>query len=231
MEKEHEIAAIVHQLRAPLTGVRWAIESLILGNIGVITEEQRKILTDCLGNVEKLMSTIQDLLALKDGEHHDFEFVHIDMTEIMLEAIKELHQDADRKNITLDTTNIETKPTPVIADKAKMRIVMENLIENAIKYTPENGIIRVSTGTRDDGFIFSVEDTGIGISPDSEHKIFGKFYRGQEAIALHAHGSGIGLYLCQQIIQAHGGKIWFEQGKNGLGTVFSFTLPSAPQKE
>ena len=108
---------------------------------------------------------------------------------------------------------------------------MENLVENAIKYTPENGSITLSASARDNGFVFSVEDTGMGIPEESEHKIFTKFYRSKNAIDLHAHGSGIGLYLCQQIVQAHGGKIWFEQGKGGVGTNFSFTLPSAPQKE
>jgi len=231
MNKEQEIAAIVHQLRAPLTGVRWAIDSLVAGNVGPISDEQKNLLSDCLGNIEKLMSTIQDLLALKDGEHHNFEFTLVNMADIMKEAVKELGQDAVRKHITIDTTNIGKNTLSVMADQSKMRIVMENLVENAIKYTPENGQITLSASKRDEGFVFSVEDTGMGVSSESENKIFTKFYRSKDAIELHAHGSGIGLYLCQQIVQAHGGKIWFEPGKDDVGTAFFFTLPSAPQKE
>jgi signal transduction histidine kinase len=113
-------------------------------------------------------------------------------------------------------------------DKEKMELAVQNLLENAAKYTPEGGSIDISLEKHEAEVVFKIKDTGVGI-PETEHeRIFTKFFRGENVIKMETEGSGLGLYTTRNIIDAHRGKIWFES-KEGKGTTFFFSLPFAKQ--
>jgi signal transduction histidine kinase len=113
----------------------------------------------------------------------------------------------------------------VKADKEKIRIVVQNLLENSIKYSNDESKIFITVGKMDDNFVeISIKDTGIGISKTGQTKVFDKFYRDDNAQKKEAVGSGIGLYTSKKIVEKHGGKIWFETAEN-QGSTFFFTIP------
>jgi len=111
-----------------------------------------------------------------------------------------------------------------LADQEKVGLVIQNLLENAIKYTPEEGTIQISLGQEKNNILFKIKDSGVGIPQDQQNRIFTKFFRGSNVMRLETDGSGLGLYTAKNIIDAHKGKIWFES-QEGQGTTFYFTLP------
>ena len=117
----------------------------------------------------------------------------------------------------------EILPT-LSVDREKMELAVQNLLENAVKYTPEGGKITVSLEKDSHDVIFKIKDTGVGIPAAQHERIFTKFFRGDNVIRMETEGSGLGLYTTRNIIEAHKGKIWFDS-KEGAGTTFTFMIP------
>src|SRR6185436_9713573 len=115
---------------------------------------------------------------------------------------------------------------PVHADYERTREVLENLVSNALKYSPDGGVIRIMGRAADDHAIVSVNDQGIGIAPDEQAKLFRRFYRVDNRLRREAQGAGLGLFLARAIVEAQGGRIWVESAP-GRGSRFSFTVPLA----
>jgi signal transduction histidine kinase len=114
----------------------------------------------------------------------------------------------------------------VMVDGEKVGVVLQNVIENAVKYTPKGGVIEINFEDKD-GFIqVSVKDSGIGISDEDQKNVFNRFFRAKNAIKVETDGSGLGLFITKGIVEKHGGKIWFKS-KVGEGSTFYFTLPHA----
>jgi len=134
------------------------------------------------------------------------------------------------KKISLSMDIPQEKLPKVNIDKEKMELAVQNLLENAAKYTPEGGSILISIEKHEAEVVFKIKDTGVGI-PESEHeRIFTKFFRGDNVIKMETEGSGLGLYTTRNIIDAHRGKIWFESTE-GKGTTFYFSIPFAKQAQ
>ena len=202
---------------------------LLKGDFGELTKEQKAILARSSENVEKLMTTIQDVLVMSHVEHYTYTFNSMDVQTIIKDVLQELEPEAQNKNVRVVWNDTDTAKTKVIADRSKIYIVVENLIENAIRYTNSGGTITITTAAEAEGVHLSFKDTGIGISLEDESKIFTRFWRGNNAMASYPHGSGIGLYVSKNIIDVHKGKLWFERGSDG-GTIFHITLPYKPKE-
>ena len=112
----------------------------------------------------------------------------------------------------------------VMVDVEKMRVVVQNLLENAIKYTPSGGKIKVSLKDNKTEIEFKIEDSGVGIPEDQQGRVFAKFFRGANVIRMETEGSGLGIFISKNIVEAHGGKMWFES-EEGKGATFYFTIP------
>ena len=231
MKEDDSIPILVHQLRVPLVGVHWSIELLLKEEAGSLNEEQKRMLTKDYENVGKLLSTINDVMVLSQKKYNPQNLSLTDMQQVTTDVIEELEGKLGEKNITLIRNSLGVVFKPLMLDKEKISVVVENLIENAINYTLAGGTITVEVTGNEKETHFSIKDTGIGIPPDSQDKIFGKFYRAPNAITLYAHSSGLGLYISREIIEAHGGKLWFEKNSDGPGTTFCFTLPYLSSKE
>ncbi|MBI4375205.1 MAG: sensor histidine kinase, partial [Elusimicrobia bacterium] len=201
--------------------------------LGELDERQRTALETVFTSARKLSRLIDDILDLSrlEAGQMDFELKPVRMDELLSELNDLVSVLADQSKISLEL-DIENGLPPVSGDREQLLRVIMNLVSNALKFTPENGRIRV--GLRRDSAAtlrVSVMDTGMGIPKDKLEKIFDKFFQVSETKdSSRRKGSGLGLSICRKIIQAHNGRIWAESDL-GHGSTFHFTLPLSPEPE
>ena len=226
--KSEFVSLAAHQLRTPLSAIKWTLKMLLDGDLGEITEEQRGFIEKTYQSNERMISLINDLLDITRIEEGRYlsKPVLASFEEIVTSVLDFCQQEIIRKEINLELEKPQIKLPQASMDVEKIKLVVQNLIENAIKYTPLGGKITVSVGYREDKkeIIFSVKDTGVGIPEDQQSRVFTKFFRGANVMRMETEGSGLGLFISKNIIEAHGGKIWFES-KEGQGTTFYMVLP------
>lgn len=227
--KTEFVSIAAHQLRTPLSAIKWTLRMVLDGDTGPLSAEQKELLEKTYVSNERMISLINDLLNVSRIEEGRFLYKQApaqleEVVKAVLESSKELFK---MKKVSL-SVDIPSEIPPVNMDKEKMELAVQNLIENAAKYTPEGGSIHITMEKHEAEVVFKIKDTGVGI-PESEHeRIFTKFFRGDNVIKMETEGSGLGLYTTRNIIDAHRGKIWFES-KEGKGTTFFFSLPFAKQ--
>jgi signal transduction histidine kinase len=193
---------------------------------GPLNDEQKKYLTQTTQSSDRLLHLIEDLLNISriEAGRMQFDFKPLNLQELAIDVMKEMEPQAIDKKLYLKVEESDQELPLVKADSLKIRQVIQNLTDNSIKYTEKGGsIIRLLR--QDNEILFSINDTGIGLPP-GQH-LFEKFERGQKATNQHTEGTGLGLYLADKIIKAHGGKIWAESEGEGKGSKFCFTLPIA----
>lgn len=223
--KSDFLSMIVHQLRTPLSATKWIFKMMMDGDLGAVSEEQRNIIRRGYDSNEQV---IRMLAEVSEANHVsewklNFRLAPTNITECIEGAIGEFSGEAKSKGVTLAFQKGEVPY--VSADREKICLVVQNLLENAIKYNRKDGTVTVRTETFRDRLVVSVTDTGIGIPMDSQKDIFKKFYRAQNARDAEK-GTGLGLYVGKQIMDGHHGDIWFESSP-GFGTTFFFSLPLA----
>ncbi|MFW6311503.1 MAG: sensor histidine kinase, partial [Nanoarchaeota archaeon] len=230
--KTEFVSVAAHQLRTPLSAIKWTLEMLLEGDVGELTEEQNKFLKKSFKSNERMINLINDLLnvsRIEEGRYL-YERKKIKIKKIIDELIKNHEEDLKRKDINLEFNKTKEKIN-FAGDKEKIRLAIQNLIDNAVKYTLKGGKIVVNLKKKDKNSIkFSIEDDGIGIPKKQHSRIFSKFFRGKTAVRRETEGSGLGLFITKNIIEAHGGEIWFES-EEGEGTTFYFTLPLLKPEE
>ena len=227
------ISVASHQLRTPLTTIRWYAEMLLSEDVGVLSKEQRDFLGEIHGGAERLYQTIDLLLGISRVESgkSKTEPVPINLSLFSEEIAHELAPQADEKNLSLKVSPPEGEPVTVVLDLLTLRQVILNLFSNAIRYTNDKGIIEAKWTMGEEGkeVIYSVHDNGIGIPESQRSRIFSKFFRAENALAKVPDGSGLGLALVKELVEAWGGKVWFETAE-GQGTTFFFTVPMGEKK-
>jgi two-component system sensor histidine kinase VicK len=226
------VTVAAHQIRTPLSSIRWSLEILASQ---IKDEEQKKIAQRGYRSTQNMLEIVNALLnldRLQSGQD-GYNFESIDIVAM----IDEYADEARANKRIIEQADIIFNPPQgslpkVKADKEKLKIVIRNLIDNALKYTPTDGTVNIDASvhvTNDYGsdmVQIQIADDGIGIPPDSQDKIFSKFYRADNATKVKTDGTGIGLYISKQIIDEHDGTIWFES-KEGEGTTFYIQLPIA----
>jgi len=218
------VSISAHQLRTPLTSLKWSLESLRFS--GKLTQEQQKILEKANESLTRILSLVNELLEITRIEEGRqlYKISSIKFEEILKKVIKEFEEKIKEKNLKFEL-KLPSKRIPRIkADPEKISIVIENLLDNAIRYTPAGGSIKISLDIFENELQFSIEDTGIGIPEKEKESIFKKFFRASNAIKMETEGSGIGLFVSKNIVEAHGGKIWF-RSQESKGSKFYFTIP------
>ncbi len=226
--KREFVSVAAHQLRTPISAIGWAIKTLIDKKLGPLTKKQSEYLKEIFQTNERLVHLIDDILntaKIEEGKFLEKE------NEFSLEAIVEfvlnlLRPEIEKKKINLQYEKPFPKLPLVKMDVEKIKLVVENLISNAINYTLPGGEIKISLSMPAQGteVLFSIRDNGIGIPERERDRVFSKFFRASNAMKMQPSGTGLGLYLCKNIIEAHGGRIWFDS-EEGKGTTFYFTLP------
>ena len=223
---------IVHDLKSPLTSVLAALEMVLDGDFGAVSEPQRRALGDAEAKAEDLLALIEDLLEVARIEETS---IQLDiqpiapaalLTEILHEWEMRLAQ--EEAAATMDVAD----DAPVFhADKGLVKRVFSNLIQNALTHSPRNVTISIRA-RRDgatDGVLFTVADNGPGIPKEYHEIIFRKFEQAKTPSAPRVRSSGLGLAFCKLAVEAHGGRIWV-QSAEGKGSQFHFTLPVDPRR-
>ena len=221
-----------HQIRTSLSALKWIIKMFLDGDLGKLTIEQENLMKKAYESNDRALNTVSELLIMNKSENileKKYVFSKINILELIESTIFDLSGEAHNKKVEIIFLKPEIKIYEVNVDKEKMRIALQNLLDNAIKYSNTDSKVFVTLKKTDDMLQVSVKDTGIIISEESKNKIFKKFYRAPEAENKEMIGSGIGLFTTKKIIEGNGGKIWFESLEND-GTTFFFTIPILKNK-
>jgi signal transduction histidine kinase len=224
--RQRQLAAIVHELARPLAGMRAAVETLTDGAADD-TEVRSDLLTGIgeeIARLERLLGTLHGLdqrvirpLKVKQRK--------VDLEHVIQASVAQFELVAAQRGIRL-SCDVPANLSPVYADEDRLIQLLINLLDNAIKFTPEGGNITLHASEEEETgmLLVCVADTGVGIAPDELPYLFQQFYRGAESRPQEKRGMGLGLTICREIVHAHGGKIWVESELD-KGTHFLFTLP------
>ena len=227
--KTEFVSTVSHDLRSPLTLMRGY--ATMLEMVGALNEQQQgyvKKIVFGVENMSRMVNNLLDLGRIDAGVGLNLQMVPV--TDTVERVVSTLQPQAAQKNITLTLTLPENTMPLVEADSALLEQAMYNLVENAIKYTPQDGRVSVTLKISGDGIQFEVEDTGIGIAPIDQPRLFEKFYRGGQREAREQKGSGLGLAIVRSIAERHGGKVWLES-QLGRGSTFFLQTPLRQPKE
>ena len=226
--KSDLISISAHQLRTSLSALKWIIKMFIDKDLGKLTTEQESFMEKAFVSNERMITLVNDLLTLNhaDDTTIEFKFKETDILELLEQTIFEFYGETHKKNIELIFLKDYADMPKVSCDTEMIRVVFQNLIENAIKYSMPNDkvFIALNHNKEANNIEVSVRDTGIGIKNDDQAKIFEKFFRAENAIAKDYVGSGLGLFTTKNIVERHKGKIWFESSLDN-GTTFFVQLP------
>jgi signal transduction histidine kinase len=222
--KSEFLANMSHELRTPLNAIIGFSEVLTDRMFGELNEKQEEYLKDIYASGTHLLSLINDILDLSKIEagRMELELTEFDLPTAIENALMLVRERAGRRSLTLQT-NIDDRLVQIQADERKVRQVVLNLLSNAIKFTPEGGCIDVSAIPKDGCVEVSVSDTGIGIAPEDQEKVFEEF-RQVGTAAKKIEGTGLGLTLCRKFVELHGGRIWVKS-QVGEGSTFAFNIP------
>ena len=221
-QRENFVSCLTHDLRTPLVAANRMLDLIIQQAFGDVTPEQQEALANIISSNQNMLKMLNTLL-----ETHHYElgqkilnFIPVDLQQLMTEVIIELEPLAKEKGIELQHTEENDVPE-IKGDRLELRRVITNLIGNAIKFT-DTGSVKMFLGQNESDVLVRVEDTGIGISPQEQQTIFQRYHQGNH----RRSGKGLGLYLCQQIINAHQGQLEV-RSQLGKGTMFTFSLPKS----
>jgi signal transduction histidine kinase len=220
-------AMMVHELRAPLTAVRWSSEALLKNLQGAASQLEAAKLKESVTNIDlsaiNMLELVNDLLdvAKIEAGKFDLNIQEYDLTAIVHDEIQTFKPQAESKHLTINF--IESGPIKVKCDKVRIGQVLTNLLSNAIKYT-DSGQIDIQISERDSMVVVDVKDSGLGVSREDLAVLFSKFKQ-LKTFDRSRKGTGLGLVVSKGIIDAHGGKIWANSPGENLGSTFSFSLP------
>lgn len=226
--KTEFVAIAAHQLRTPISTIKWIVRMLIDGELGPLTLEQKDYLTKVYLSNEKMIRLINDLLNVSRIEEGKFlnKPQKADLVAVIEKAISLWKGAAERKGLSLVFEKPKIKKAKTNLDEDKISLVLQNLVDNAISYTEQGTvIIKAEYLKPNHEFKITVADTGIGIPKAQQEKVFTRFFRAGNAIKVDTEGTGLGLFIAKNIVQLHNGKIWFHS-EEGKGTTFYFTLPA-----
>lgn len=227
--KSEFVSIAAHQLRTPLTGIRWSYQTLLDHNSGALPQAERRLLESGLGATLRMIDLVNDLLSVARIEEGRFGI------RLRKQAIAPILEELGRrytilargKGVSLAIDLPQDRPLPDLAfDEDKITLVLDNLLDNALKYTEPGGGITLRAAREDSRVRIEVRDTGIGIPKAQLHRVFTKFFRADNAIRLHTSGTGLGLYVAKNIIERHDGAVEVTSAE-GEGSTFSLTLPVA----
>jgi signal transduction histidine kinase len=227
--KSDFVATVSHDLRSPLTLMRGY--ATMLEMVGEINEQQQGYVKKIIIGVENMSRLVNNLLDLGRIEVGvGLQVENVSVLDIIERVTSTLQLQATQKNISLNVELPKDMPNVIQADQALLHQAVYNLVENALKYTPEGGSVTINASTMDNSLIFSIADNGIGVSPDDLPRLFEKFYRGSQREARAQHGTGLGLAIVRSIAERHGGRVWVDS-KLGQGSMFYLQIPLTQTKE
>jgi len=224
--KTEFIDVVSHQLRTPLTNLKFSLEMLVESPKSQISFEKNKDFFEILKeNVQRMNNLINSLLIVSRIETKKFplEKRKTDIVKVVREVISQINNYAQSRNVKIEFWSENNLPE-VITDPFWIKEIVENLLDNAIRYTKEKGEVKIKLYKKRKQIVFEIKDTGVGIPKPEQKYIFQKFFRAKNILKYQTKGSGLGLYISKKILEMMGGKIWFKS-REGEGSTFYFALP------
>ena len=223
-QRDDFVATLVHDLKTPLIGADRALEQMIKGGLGPVDPGQSELLTMLRRSNHQLLAMVQNLIEVYryDAGEARFMMEEFSLYDVIVASMQEVQPSADHKQIKLKH-ELPRDAGFIVADRLSIRRVFLNLLDNALKFTSKGGEVNVTAQETDTIVTVSVTDTGIGIPENEQNKLFLRYWQGTTAKAF-SPGTGLGLYLCRQIVSAHGGDIKVSS-REKIGTTFSVVLP------
>ncbi|MBP9757766.1 MAG: HAMP domain-containing histidine kinase [Candidatus Pacebacteria bacterium] len=228
-KKDELVVIAAHQLRTPLTGLKWAVSTL---SDPALSEADRKTrVTEIQDTIVRIGLIVDNIVASADIEEGKFgyTFSDVDVIDVIKKQLGNLALPIKERALTIVTTFPKGECVSFM-DAYRMSTAMYNLLENAVEYTPQKGKIQITLVDSGTGYELTIEDSGIGISDNDKRNLFTKFFRGDSAKHMRPNGSGLGLYLAKHVAESHGGKIWLESFE-GKGTKVTLPLPYSQAKQ
>lgn len=227
-QKSEFLSIATHQLRGPLAGIRGHLSLILDGSYGKVTKRTQEVIERIFRSSGILVQTVNDFLNVSRIEQGRMQYDREDfaVNKLVGDIVEELEPVAKARNLKLTLEDTCTGGACTVhADKAKLSHIFLNLIDNAIKYT-EKGWVKVTLAHEGKVVRFAVTDSGVGIAPDEIGALFEKFVRTKGASSVNVNGTGLGLYVARQMVEAHNGKIWAESDGKGKGSSFIVELPT-----
>jgi signal transduction histidine kinase len=225
--KSDFVSTVSHELRTPLAAIYGAAQTLRREDVALEAEQRDALLTVVAGEADRLARTVNDILwaSRLDSDSLHVTIQHCDPLELVDEVVKAQEAHLDRAHrLLLDAAG---DLPPVAGDPDKVARVLINLVDNGIKYSPDGGRVTVSVVSTGSHVRFSVADEGLGIPPAEQRRIFEKFYRLDPNMNRGVGGTGLGLYICRELVRRMEGRIWVESPGLGRGSTFHVELPAA----
>ncbi|MDH4138899.1 MAG: ATP-binding protein, partial [Anaerolineae bacterium] len=222
--KSEFVSTVSHDLGSPLQAIQIMAE--LIPKLGPVNQDQRDAVDDITRMIAKTATLVRDLLDLGKIEAGvEMEMEPCQLATVVNEAVEFLEERAKAKEIVLQTTLPQALPF-VMGNPIRLGQVVTNFVGNAIKFTPDGGMVTISAWETEGEVAVEVRDTGIGIAPEDQAHIFDKFYRVKSTQVSGIEGTGLGLAIVKSIVEGHGGRVWVES-ELGQGSTFGFALPSA----
>jgi PAS domain S-box-containing protein len=232
--KSRFITTVSHELRTPMTSVKGYVDLLIGGMAGEISATQRRFLSTIKINADRMINVINNMIYVSDLDGAPFQ-LDVKPTDIAVqinEAVAAIRERMEVRDLTLSLDVADDLPL-ARADPTRLRQVLDNLLSNACQFTYPGGQIKIRAQVYEadsSGFLLvSIADTGVGIAPEEQERIFEPFHRAENPLEVEASGVGVGLTIARSLVQAHGGRMWVKS-KPGQGSIFYFTLPLSEQE-
>jgi signal transduction histidine kinase len=244
--KDEFVSVVSHELRTPLTAIKGYTQHLVR-RLNRRLREMREtlqaeqavsptaeppesydlrslnIVQSQTEHLERLVNDLLDLSRVQWGELH-LQYSTFYLADVLAECVRSAQVSAEQHTIYLD---IQVQDSKIAADQVRVSQVIGNILDNAVKFSPQGGQVTVKLQQRDNEYLVSIIDQGIGVSPEYFDHIFKRFYRVRNTVSRQYSGIGLGLYVARAIVEAHGGQIWLSSN-SGIGSTFYFRLPPAP---
>jgi signal transduction histidine kinase len=225
--KDEFVGLVSHELRTPLTSITGYVELLEADETGPLNEEQRAFLATVARNADRLLRLVNDMLfvARLHSGMLELELDPVDLTSLVEHAVAGAGPGAEARGFTLEL--VSTGETAVLGDEERLAQLLDNLVSNAVKFTPDGGSVTVRLWAEEGTVVLEVTDSGIGVPEGERERLFERFYRGSTAVSRQIQGTGLGLHVAQAIVAAHGGVISVSSEVDS-GTTLRVELPAPP---
>lgn len=225
--KSEFISVAAHQLRTPLSAIKWILKMIIDEDAGGMNKEQKEFMQKGYSSTQRVIELVENLLYVSRIEEGRFgyEFSYFDFEEVVDNSVEKLKDDIEQKDLKFNIDKSE-QSTRMYGDPEKLDLALYYILDNAVKYTPQNGTVelRVRKKKESEYLEVKVEDNGVGIPPEGLDKMFSKFHRGANVLRMETEGNGLGMFIVKSIVEEHEGTVDV-QSEEAKGTEVTFLIP------